>query len=314
MSGHWEEEKEFSGDNPRLWRFVFFLAKHMPHCLLAALAYPVGFFYWCGARQQRKVLRDYAGHLPRRVSSLSVFIAFSLTLVEKMEGWMGRMKEKEMHDPFDDDYADYQKTIREGNGVVMIVSHLGNAELMRSLSGDTALTLLGRPVKVVSIVNFGTTASFNRLLKALNPESMEGLISTDEITPGAMEEIIDTLDGGGIVVIAGDRTDWKSARKNFRIPFLGEDASFPYGVFYLAALTGHPVYAVTAARRRDLSPRRRYERCVWKLPGVQGEGRKAREEGARAMAAAYAKRLEEQTLRHPRQWGNFYDFWGDEET
>jgi predicted LPLAT superfamily acyltransferase len=115
------------------------------------------------------------------------------------------------------------------------------------------------------------------------------------------------------VTSTGDRTPASTgAAKNLLIPFLGEEAPFPSGIFYLAALMNAPVYFVFALRRGHLSLKSEYDMHVHKYGRSCEGGRKERLRDSFDMARSFAALLERYCKEEPFQWYNFYDFWQKE--
>ena len=156
-----------------------------------------------------------------------------------MEGWLGKIKFNKIQ-YHDDDITSILELLKEGKGAMLITSHLGNMELLRSLS-DYNYQLVGRNVPVYVVMDTKVNSNFSETLKSVNPKVSFNVISSNEIGPDAIVTLMDAVESGALVVIAGDRTSPNSKEKNLRISFLGKDASFPYGVFLIPALMKAPL-------------------------------------------------------------------------
>lgn len=302
----WSEQKELGG-----MALMSLCLKVCPHFLLCLIAIPVSFFYWLFAPKQRRAVSLYLSRLGRKHGSWRCFYAFSLTLIEKVEGWSGKCSYEDLVF-FDDDLPRLRRRLREGKGAMLFVSHQGNAELMRGLASE-GKTGLQKEVEILSFVYFRGTKGFNKMLERINPKSMVHLVDAGNITVEVVEEVSRTVEHGGLVVIAGDRTSMHHAQRCFSFPFLGKEAKFPFGAFYLATLVGVPSYCVCFERVKDLGWKHHFEMHVWKNPGVSVSSRKERTESARKLCANFVFHLEAQCRRHPFQWGNFFDFWEERE-
>jgi predicted LPLAT superfamily acyltransferase len=182
-------------------------------------------------------------------------------------------------------------------------------EFIRALAGLNR-TGVSREIPVNAIVDFGVSAHFNRMLTELNPQSMTHLIGAKDMGPETVILLQERLAAGELVVIAGDRTSGSEGSRFLSLPFLGEEAPFPYGPFFLASLFGVPVYFVFALRRKDLSLSSAYVMHIHKS-GVSFDcPRREREGRIRELASLFVRRLEQYCKEHPYQWYNFYDFWG----
>ena len=285
------------------------LLRVLPHCLLVLLSYPVSFFYYLFAPKARRSLKSYIRNYRRvtgkRLFTYPFFLAFSMTLVEKGESWAGKLSAKKS--VFSGDgVADFQRTLSEGKGAVMIFSHLGSSEEMRALSSEFEKETLGKELPLVSVVDFKVADKFNTMLKTLNPNVSLNLMSIHDMDVSSIDAMSEAIAKGGLVAIAGDR----SASRNITLSFLGEDACFPYGAFYIPALLDAPVYFLHCVRKKTFGFKRRYvvdiKKCSAKL---EGGTRKARKAYAERIAEEYALNLENMCRRYPYQWYNFFDFW-----
>lgn len=288
---------------------MLFLIKILPHALLILIAFPVSAIYFFVAGTARKAIRKYLDKVePLAGKKLSVwksFVAFSITLIEKCEGWVGKVNYSHLH--FRDDSVDeLNNTLKSGKGVFLIVSHIGSAEEMRALSEELSKNKLGMKIPVLSLVDFEVTDKFNSMLKKLNPDSMLNLLSVRDLSIDGIERIQTTLDDGGIVIIAGDR----SGDRNIEVDFLGEPAQFPFGAFYLPLLFESPSFFCVCVRTRDMSLKKSYEIYVeLNMNGFEKPGKSARKAFAESSCKKYAVFLEKLVQKYPYQWYNFYDFW-----
>jgi predicted LPLAT superfamily acyltransferase len=316
---HWSEQKEQAAGywHVRLLLFIFGL---WPIFLMRLAAYPAAFFYFLFSRRARENSRCFLKRVAACAAAegkafpVRVFrhiLAFSLTVVEKVEVWAGEVMFDRVHFQ-NDDLDDLIALLERGEGALLICSHLGNAELLRGLANFNR-TGVSRKVPVTSIVDFSVTANFNRMLRKLNPDSVLRVISANEIGPGTIITLQERLAAGELVVIAGDRTSANSRDKYFLFPFLGEEAPFAYGPFFLASLLDVPSYFVFALRQGDASLASRYDMHVYKSAVSFNCSRRERAVRVEELARSFAEKLEYYCKRYPYQWYNFYDFWAKPE-
>ena len=297
------------------------LFRMLPVILLRLIAFPVGFFYFLFSKKTRAhsqaflervyVYQSTAGNcLDRRgkkLNSLLHFIAFALSLVEKVEAWGGKALFKRVHF-CDDDIGDLISRLEKGQGAVLISSHLGNMEFIRALAGFNR-TGVSREIPVNAIVDFNVTAHFNRMLQELNPKSNTRLINAADLGADTMILLEERLARGELVVIAGDRTSSGKDSRNLSLPFLGKPAPFPFGPLFLAALLDAPVYAVFSLRQQDVSLHSHYFLHIHKSSLSFECSRTERESRIRELASWFTSYLQFYCQEHPYQWYNFYDFW-----
>jgi len=304
---HWSTQKEEAAG---YWQLAFFLAifKLLPVIILRILAFPVGFCYFLFSRRARELSAQYLQRLPiPKLTPLKHIIAFSLTLIEKLEAWSGKVSFSRIHFQ-DDDITELVQRLERGEGAFLVSSHLGNMEFIRALAGFNR-TGVSREVPVNAIVDFTVTAHFNRILRTLNPGSFSRIISARDLGPETVIILQERLAAGELVVIAGDRTSANMESRRLSFPFLNCVAAFPYGPFFLAALCGVPVYTVFALRQKDVSLSSHYDMHIHKCPVSFDCPRREREGRIAEMGRWYVSLLERYCKEHPYQWYNFYNFW-----
>jgi predicted LPLAT superfamily acyltransferase len=190
-----------------------------------------------------------------------------------------------------------------GAGVLLIVSHLGNAEFCRA--GLAAH--FKRRVNV--LIHTKHANLYNALIRSLRPDVEDCALQVSEIGPQTAIDLKDRVERGEWLAIAGDRTPVHGPARTCRVPFLGAEASFPVGPYILAALMGCPVYLMFCLRDGPA-----HTVHFEKLADAVSLPRSDRERALRELAARYAQRLEHYCLQAPLQWYNFYDFWTDPQT
>ena len=289
-ASHWTEQKEAAAGYWHV-KLILILFKVLPIILLRMLAFPVGFFYFLFSKSVRNHSRAYLSRLSRhaKLSSLVHIISFALALVEKVESWGGKVLSKRIMYQ-DDDIGDLVEKLEKGEGVLLISSHLGNMEFIRALA-DMDRTKAQKKISVNAIVDMAVTAHFNRMLKELNPQSTTHLLSAQDMGPDTVIQLQEKLSMGELVVIAGDRTAAGPQSRYIPLPFLGENAPFPYGPFFLAALMNVPIYLVFAMRQKDLSLRSLYSMHIHKCSISFDCSRREREERVKELAIWFADHL-----------------------
>ena len=320
-SVHWSQQKEKTAGYWHV-KFTLYLFKFFPVIILRILAFPVGFFYFLFSKNSRNLSKYYLEKAASFANDSKVvkkcrsffaplrhIVSFSLTLIEKIETWSGRFPFKNINFQ-NDDIVELIKDMENKRGVFLITSHLGNVELLRGLAGFNR-TGVSRPVPITAIIDKNVSKNFTRMLNELNPRSTLDIINAQEIGPDTASLLEEKLAAGEIVTIAGDRTAAGSPEKNLMIPFLGEEAPFSPGNFYLAVLLNAPVYFIFALRRGELSINPKYDMFVHKskISRLQSLTKKERLIQCHEMVRSYAALLETHCKNHPFQWYNFYDFW-----
>ena len=318
---HWSKQSEKASG--RELKFVLFLFRIFPVVILRILAFPVGFVYFLISGKARHESKRFMQRIAQFIDDpklakkcrhsfapLRHIISFSLTLVEKIQGWGGKFPFKNIHFQ-NDDVNDLINELNNGKGAFLIFSHLGNLELLRSLlnSGNTGVS---RIVPATAIMDINVTSHFVKTLKEINPQSEVDIIGADEIGPQTALLLEDRLANGGVVLIAGDRTS-ASGSGNALLPFFGKEAPFPSGVFYLLSLLNYPRYFVFGLRSRCLSIKAQYNMYVHKSDISFECSRNERKQRSNILAQVFVSLLEGYCKKYPFQWYNFFDFWHEGE-
>lgn len=313
---HWADKEEIVSSD-RALKFTLKLIQKLPAFIVYLIVYPVSFFYFLISKRARKEARLYqkqlksftGGKVPLIVRPYRQILSFSMCIVEKFEGWLGKMDYSSLICG-DDDLNKLCADLENGKGALLIGSHLGNIELLRSLSSYNK-TGVDRKFSVTAImeVNAKAALQFNKALREVNPGAYFNLIDPGDIGPDTICELSEQIENGGLVFCAADRTSARTRNRCIRTDFLGKPADFPYGVFLIAALLNAPTYFMFALRTRTASLFPRYNMFVERAKTDFNCPRSEREERIRALCREFVDKLEKYCVMFPFQWYNFFDFW-----
>ena len=283
------------------YKMLYFLLAFFPPKFMRILAFPIGFFYFIFGKETRRFSKKYLSKL-NRTSSLRHIISFALNIAENVQCWGGKITFSDItfHD---DDFGDFKKNIDGKKGVLFIISHLGNAQMLRGIGMNRT--------KITTVADFSVSSGLHKLLTKINPDASLQVVNANDFGPETILFLQEKIEQGEIVVIAGDRIS-ANTDKHIRLPFLGEGANFPYGVFLLAALLNAPTYFVNGLRKKDLSTNPEYDFFIKKNRVDFNCPRSEREGKIIESAKNYARNLAELCEMHPYQWYNFFDFWENE--
>lgn len=311
---HWAEEQEIIKSNAPLV-FLLKLMKKTPKFFIHFIVFPVSFFFYVFSRRAREEailyqeqLKKYTnGRCPKRINAYKQIFAFSMCVVEKMEGWLGRFDYDKLI-KHDDDLPVILDQLASGKGAFVIGSHLGNMELLRSIS---SLNTLGveKHVDVTAIMEMDATSQFNNVLKTVDPNVQMNLIDAKNIGPETIYLIEEKIDEGGLVFVAADRTSATARKRVLRHKFLGKEAEFPYGVFMMAALLKVPVYYIFGMRDKSVTLFPKHHIYVEKSTVDLDCARNEREQRINDLCLEYIGKLEKFVQLYPFQWYNFHNFW-----
>lgn len=311
---HWSEQKE-QVHSSRPIKLLLSLLKHLPNAVVNTLAYPVAFFYYVFSKRGRdesrlyqKKLKEYTkGTSPKRVSPYKQILSFSVAFLEKLAGWLGKIQYNELilHD---DDCQELIQRLEEGKGALLFTAHLGNTELLRSLTAFQR-TGVSKEVPVNVLMEVHAAEIFFQTLKDVNPGFTMNTIDTHEIGPETIQYMQDCIDRGELVVVAGDRTSATSKERYLRKNFLGQPADFPYGVYLIAALLETPIYYIFGMRDNGSNIHTKNHMHVERSKIDMNCTRKERPERINQLCDEFIEKMERFCIEYPYQWYNFYNFW-----
>ena len=309
----WASKKEVVKTSFPIY-FTLLLMKNLPKFLTDFIVLCVAFFFYVfnkNARQEckrfQKQLKNYKPDAIKKISPYKQISAFAITFVEKMECWV-KPKPTVKLTFCDDDVQELIDHLNSGKGAMLLVSHLGNAEIFRNLANNNDI-YLNREIPISVLMDLDSTSHFTNTLKKVNPEFVQNIIDINHINPGTIDILSETIEQGGLVVCAADRVSKYNENKIVKCSFLGKEASWPYGVYLIPMLLKSPVYYVSGYRTRDVAFDRKYEFHVKKSSIDTNCKRNIRETNIQKLCFEYVQELEEHCIKHPFQWFNFYDFW-----
>ena len=296
-AGAWHAQREQSAGRARL-AFLWAVYAVCGKTALKVLLVPVVACIYPFAGPAKRALRAYYAALAafrggRAATAWTLYrhlLGFAWSLVDKTDACTRRKSLPRMALRDDAHARAFEALVAARKGAFLISSHLGAAEVLPALARDGEA-----PVRVHAFQQMGHDALFTRLFMRHFDAPGLALHAVEEIgveTAAAMQEAIAR---GELVLMAGDRVSAGSG-KTLAHAFLGRPCRWPKGVFVFARLMEAPVFFVTCVRtgwNAYACHFRRYE-------GPPGD--------VDGMLAAYAAFLEAETLAHPGQWHQFYDF------
>ncbi len=284
-------------------RLLVWLYRYGGDYVLTPILYGVVFYFFATRRATRRHSRQYLRRvLPHSVSNWHVWkhhMAFARALMARIGAWMGRVPDESVVFEQRDALWALKK---QGQGILFLGAHFGNLDMFRAMvkPGDSYILNI--------IVHTRHAKKFNRLLQQINPQVQVNLLQVDQITPETAMLLQSKLADGEAVVLLADRVPAGTESRHFSVDFLGSQARFPFGPFWLATLLEAPVFFMTsvytgAAHQMVVTPLQADSPAI---------SRRQRGEAARQLFDRYVQQLEELCRRYPFQWFNFYDFWLDD--
>ncbi len=303
IMAHWSTIQE----RGVVWGMRFLLKVYLlaGRKVLLFFLYPVVSYYWLINRHGREASLNYLHQLKTAFPDLPVesgywgsyrhFICFANSLIDKLAAWSGALSMEDVRYHGREAVQDY---LSQGQGVLMLGSHLGNLEVCR------VIAWLGRRVTVNVLVHTRHAEKFNSVLNEVSSGCRMNLIQVTEMNAATAMLLEDKIKAGELVIIAADRVPVTQRGRVAEADFLGRPALFPQGPFILASLLKCPVFTLFCLKQQgkqhiwfDLFS----ERLI--MP------RSRRQQLIQAAVEKYSKILQRYLQKAPLQWFNFYDFW-----
>lgn len=233
---------------------------------------------------------------PRPSDYFRQFHTFACVLIDRMSILIARDSALRLHYSGLECIEDAK---RKGNGAVLVGSHLGSFDVLRTFTHD----LRGYPVR--AIMYGRSTPTLLEILRSLNPRLNEELV----LVPGsaALIALAPEIERGAMIGLLGDRV--MPGERHEAFEFMGFPAHFPLTPALVAEILEVPLIQFVCLHQGW----GRYE-VHFHLLSDGGTGSKSeRNERIRSITGHYVKNLEHYASRHPYNWFNFHDIWSDPE-
>ena len=281
--------------------------------LIFLFAIPFIYFFSKPARVALRkfygVLAEYTG---RSVSAthwrmFRHVLGFAWSLMDKTDAATLKKDLPAMSVRDDEGWRAFKGLVDAGKGAFILCAHVGvigvlpalanvkcKMENEKCLSDAQLSTLNSQPStpKVHAFQQMGHDAIFTKVFLKHFDHSRIELHAVEEIGVETAVEMQEAIRRGELVIMAGDRTS-AGSKSVLQHRFLGRECVWPKGAFKFAALMEAPVFAIICLN----TGWNRYEVHVVELDRS-------------ALLDGYVKFLETETMAHPEQWYQFYDFFG----
>ena len=223
-------------------------------------------------------------------------LGFAWGLMDKTDACTLRKNPPDMSVRDDEGWRRFRDVVNGGKGAFVLCSHVGTVGVLPSLpdalarNGESRM----RVPKVNAFQQMGHGAVFMKVFMEHFDGSRLRLHAVEDIGVETAVAMKDAIGRGELVIMAGDRVS-AGSKSTLRHRFLGRDCAWPKGVYRFARLMDSPVFAVTCI-------------CTgWNRYEVRFAALERDEKG---MLDGFVTFLERETLEHPGQWYQFYDFFG----
>jgi predicted LPLAT superfamily acyltransferase len=298
---HWSKQTERTN---LFWLSVLsYSATVLGRGFLAALCLPIAFFFLLTATEPRRMSRDYLARVlpqkPRWWHIFKHFYTFARVSSDRLLFLSGRTEK------FDLEFHGaelVQEYARQGQGCLLLVSHIGSFDAMRVPAVEEEKI----PIRILIDKQHNRAAT--QILEKLNPTLAEGMIDADMGPSELALSVHDALKKGDMVGIMADRpAPTESVRA---LEFLNQPANFPTGPWKLAMALKVPVILCFAIYKGGNRYQVQFCKASDGAPTIRAERLHKLEE----QMQFYVQKLQYFTRENPYNWFNFYDFWSDAST
>ena len=303
-SAPWHAQREQSAGRGRMW-FMWAVYARCGKTALKLVTVPVMAFIYPFAGPARRALRTYyavlAAFRGRKdappVGAWTLYrhlLGFAWSLADKTDACTLRKDLPQMSVRDDAGGRAFRDLVAARKGAFLVSTHLGTVEVLPALA--SAHRDAGEEIPHVhAFQQMGHDAVFTRMFMRHFDATHVTLHAVEEIGVETAVRMQEAIGRGELVLMAGDRVGARSG-KTFDHAFLGRPCRWPKGVFVFAKLMACPVFFVTCVRTGWNA----YECHFHRYTGPASSPARMLDE--------YTVFLEAETLAHPEQWYQFYDF------
>jgi predicted LPLAT superfamily acyltransferase len=280
---------------PQMLRAYHWIALRIGRPIARTLLYPVTLYFVLCAGKLRSASYDYLRRiLPHRVHWWNVFrhfYFFAATILDRvylLRGQFDHFKVR-LHG-----IDVLHQAIGMGKGCILLGSHLGSFEVLRTLG-------VTRNLRLRVLMDVEHNENITQLLDSLNPEIASTVIVPDR--SDTLLRVKESLDAGFVVGTLGDRVTKND--KTASCQFLHAPATFPAGAFIIAAVMHCPIVLFFGLYRGG----NRYDIHFEQFTEEVLLDRERRTDELQRWVQRYVDRLEHYCRLAPYNWFNFYPFW-----
>ena len=297
--GHWKQTRDRG--SPWLIDLIIWIILNLGRTIGRLFLYPIVlyFIFSSPTKKYSKLYLQRNFHLAQKnkpgfIELFKHYYSFSNMLLDRVFFLTGKIEQFDikLHNE-----AIIMDMINQGQGVVLLGSHLGNFDALRALANKDD------KIKIRALMYNNEQQNINRAFEKLNPALKEDVITIG--TPDAMIQVQEDIKQGYIIGMLADRIE--KDERTVQCQFMGDTVSFPSGPMIVAHLLKAPVVLCFALHRGA----NKYDIYFHLLHEKIDFPRTERDSKLQQLIQEYAETLEQHALDYPYNWYNFYDFWHD---
>lgn len=284
MSTVWQYKKERS--TVFIMKFIRNSALFFGRPFVRTWLYPISLYYFLFTPKTKKQLANYFQQVlsrrPKWKDFLKLYFNFANVTLDRIYYLTNKLNyfSIKLH-------GVSAININKKQGMVLLGSHLGSFEAMKTLAQQNNM-----PLKV--LMHIEHSQQMIKLLHEINPGAEQLIINMVDMD--ALLQVKEWVGQGGVVGILADRVYHEDKVVSF--DFLGRAADFALGPFRLIKLLNVPVMFCCGI----YSGGNKYDIFFEKLSSVK-------QLSAHELLKEYVMILENYVRKYPYNWFNFYDYW-----
>lgn len=297
----WYNIKEQSAGKYRLL-FLWFVYKLIKLKGLKIVLYPIVavISIFCHSARKysgeyRNILYQYCENHSVQYSKFSGFrhiLNYSYSMADKMSAICDADTPIKFCINKNNDWDNFQSNIRNGTGVFLISSHLGNIEAFCAFAKSSPEQ---QSKKLHAIMEVSQNSIFHNFIKSKTSNRSFNLYPAEQINFQIIMSLYENLCNGEMVLMAGDRVSAENRKKTIAGTLLDKNCLFPEGTFMFAKKMKHPTYAIILPYIGN---------NTYKIHVKEIDCTKSIENAVNQ----YSDFIEQNIIKYPTQWYNFYSF------
>lgn len=247
------------------------------------------------SKEYRQVLAEFQKkhHLKiKRFSTFKHILNYAYSLADKMSVICDNKNPIRYTILQDKNWRSFQTCLKNKEGVFLISSHLGNVETFCGLSKESN----NNPqIKVHALMEIHQNSIFHNFIKKRQTNSSFILHSTEKMNFQKIMELYENMLNGESMLMAGDRVSAENPNNFLYTKILDKNCRLPIGTFKFAKKMKHSTFVILLCK----SSKYHYTVMVKQLNIANS---------IEDIAQDYGKYLEENIIKYPDQWYNFYHY------
>jgi len=297
MKNHnWKISKERS--NLFALRLICWLAINISRSFARFWLYPITLYFFLTSSQVRRASKNYLKRVNFSSNHNSIQVLrhiyyFSSVILDRVYFITGRTEQFDIK-IFNENLV--SELVKNNSGFILLGSHVGGFDILQHLTPKYGQAKIMMDVSHNSMIT--------DILYNLNPIIFDAII--DANSDNTLLKIKEDLDDSKFIAILADRDI--DNQKSIQCSLLGGDVSISKFPFTLAHILKKPVIVFFGIYVGG----NKYEIHFKELRSSFEGSRSNREDDIVKDAQTYMSFIQNMVEKHPFNWFNFYDYWGDE--